>query len=187
MMVVRKVSADPIKFFMKYFGIKADEAHLADVEAVGESIARLEEAVDNLKQREASITASVNPPAFILKFFATDFMKQVGVELSPITVPYPVYIFEYVSAGGNSSQRTTFTLNSPTIDALVETLSLKIRWKKSAAGQRAEVEDERVVGLHLLEVRGGVGEFPAFVFHHEVEDVGGAQGFTFERFEVAGY
>lgn len=135
--VVRNASADPIKYVMKYFGIKADEAHLADVEAVGESIARLEEAVDNLKQREASITASVNPPAFILKFFATDFMKQVGVELSPITVPYPVYIFEYVSAGGNSSQRTTFTLNTPTIDALVETLSQKIRWKKSAAGQRA--------------------------------------------------
>ena len=51
----------------------------------------------------------------------------------------------------------------------------------------AEVEDEGVIGLHLLEMGGGVGEFPAFVFHHEVEDVGGAQGFTFERFEVAGY
>ena len=64
-------------------------------------------------------------------------MKHVGVELSPITVPYPVYLFEYVSAGGNSSQRTTVTLNTPTIDALIETLSQKIRWRKSAAGQRA--------------------------------------------------
>lgn len=135
--VVRNASADPIKYVMKYFAIKADETHLANVEDLGENIARLEEAVDNLKQREASITTSVNPPAFILKFFAKDFMKHVGVELSPITVPYPVYIFEYVSAGGNSSQRTTFTLNTPTIDALVETLSQKIRWKKSAAGQRA--------------------------------------------------
>ena len=106
--VVRNASADPIKYV-----------------------------ISTLQEREASITVAVNPPAFILKFFAKDFMKQVGVELSPITVPYPVYIFEYVSAGGNSSQRTTFTLNSPTIDALVETLSLKIRWKKSAAGQRA--------------------------------------------------
>ena len=60
-----------------------------------------------------------------------------GVELSPITVPYPVYVFEYVSAGGNSSQRTTVTLDPPTIDALIETLSQKIRWRKSAAGQRA--------------------------------------------------
>jgi 5-methylcytosine-specific restriction endonuclease McrA len=48
-----------------------------------------------------------------------------------------VYAFEYISAGGNSSQRTTVTLDTPVIDALVETLSQKIRWRKSAAGQRA--------------------------------------------------
>jgi 5-methylcytosine-specific restriction endonuclease McrA len=48
-----------------------------------------------------------------------------------------VYVFEYVSAGGNSSQRTTVTLDTPAIDALIETLSQKIRWRKSAAGQRA--------------------------------------------------
>src|SRR3954468_24723730 len=64
-------------------------------------------------------------------------MKHVGVELSPISVPYPVYVFEYVSAGGNSSQRATVTLNTPTIDALIETLGQKIRWRKSAVGQRA--------------------------------------------------
>lgn len=64
-------------------------------------------------------------------------MNEVGVHLSPVSVPYPVYVFEYVSAGGNSSQRTTVTLNSPTIDALVGTLGTKIRWRKSAAGQRA--------------------------------------------------
>lgn len=63
-------------------------------------------------------------------------MKHVGVELSPISVPYPVYVVEYVSAGGNSSQRTTVTLDTSTIDALIETLSQKIRWRKSAAGQR---------------------------------------------------
>ncbi len=54
-----------------------------------------------------------------------------------LRVPYPVYVFEYVSAGGNSSQRTTVTLDTPAIDALIETLSQKIRWRKSAAGQRA--------------------------------------------------
>jgi len=71
------------------------------------------------------------------KHFADEFMGHVGVELSPITVPYPVYAFEYVSAGGNSSQRSTVTLNTPTIDALVGTMSQKIKFNKSAAGQRA--------------------------------------------------
>ena len=135
--VVRNASGDPLKYVMKYFSIKADQTNLADVENLGDDITRLQDAVYNLHQREVSITNSINPPAFILKHYADEFMKHVGVELSPITVPYPVYVFEYVSAGGNSSQRTTVTLDLPTIDALIETLSQKIRWRKSAAGQRA--------------------------------------------------
>jgi hypothetical protein len=122
---------------MKYFGIKSDEATLAEVEGLSESVVRLEGAVNNLRQREATITQTINPPRFILKHYASEFMNRVGVHLSPIDVPYPVYLFEYVSAGGNSSQRTTIKLDTPTIDALIETLGQKIRFKKSAAGQRA--------------------------------------------------
>ncbi len=134
--VVRNASADPLKYVMKYFNIKADEAKLAEVENLGEDIARLEDAIKNLQQREASIAESINPPNFILKHHLNEFMEHVGVELSPINVPYPVYVFEYVSAGGNSAQRTTVSLNTRTIDALIETLAQKIRFKKSAAGQR---------------------------------------------------
>ncbi|MFD8104246.1 HNH endonuclease [Nocardia fluminea] len=122
---------------MKYFGIKATETDLADVERLGDGITRLEDAVTNLRQREAGITQSVNPPKFIMKHYVGEFMRQVGVELSPITVPYPVYVFEYVSAGGNSSQRTIVTLNRQTIDAMIETMSQRIRFRKSVAGQRA--------------------------------------------------
>lgn len=141
--VARNASADPLKYVMKYFNIKADEATLADVERLSESLVRLEDAVNNLRQREASITQSINPPRFILKHYAKEFMSRVGVELSPINVPYPVYIFEYVSAGGNSSQRTTVTLNTETTDALIETLGQKIRFRKSAAGQRALMTAKR--------------------------------------------
>ncbi|MFC5175633.1 HNH endonuclease [Nocardioides taihuensis] len=135
--VTRNASADPIKYVMKYFNIKPSEQTLEDVERLNESIARLEATLSNLHEREASITRSVDPPRFILKHYEHEFMQQVGVELAPISVPYPTYVFEYVSAGGNSSQRTTVTLDTPTLDALIETLGQKIRWKKSAAGQRA--------------------------------------------------
>lgn len=135
--VVRNASADPIKYLMKYFDIKATEPKLGEVEALGESIASLENAVSNLWAREHAITQAINPPPFILKHYAQEFMDKVGVELSPITVPYPVYAFEYVSAGGNAGQKTTIMLNTETIDALVLTLADKIRWRKSAAGQRA--------------------------------------------------
>lgn len=135
--VVRNASTDPIKYLMKYFSIKADQSTLADVQRVADDIARLEEAVANVKRREADITARINPPAFILKHYPTEFWNQVGVHLSPIEVPYPEYKFQYVSAGGNSAQTTNIQLNTPTLDALSTTLAEKIRWAKSAAGQRA--------------------------------------------------
>ena len=135
--VVRNASADPLKYLMKYFDLAPTEANLERVETLGESIASLDGSIANLEEREASIAQSINPPAFIMKHYRERFMSEMGVELSPIEVTYPVYVFEYVSAGGNSSQRTTIELNSQTIDALIETLGQKIRWRKSAAGQRA--------------------------------------------------
>lgn len=135
--VVRNASRDPLKYLMKYFNIKATEENLRSVEILGEEISRLENAVSNLTEREEDIARSIDPPAFILKHFSEEFMERVGVELSPIDVPYPAYTFEYVSAGGNSSQRTSITLDTSTIDSLVGTLSERIRWRKSAAGQRA--------------------------------------------------
>lgn len=135
--VVRNAASDPLKYLTKYFNIKPTEATLGDVEALGESVSRLEEAIANLQRREHEIAAAMAPPAFILKHYLIEFMEHVGVHLAPITVPYPEYRFEYVSAGGNSSQRTSVTLDSETIDALIELLSAKIRFAKSAAGQRA--------------------------------------------------
>ncbi|MDQ1609656.1 MAG: hypothetical protein QOE16_2388 [Microbacteriaceae bacterium] len=135
--VVRNASTDPIKYLMKYFGIKADQVTLVDVQRVAGDISRLEAAVANVKGREADITAKINPPAFILKHYREEFWNQVGVQLSPISVPYPQYKFQYTSAGGNTGQTTSVQLNTPTLEALSETLVDKIRWTKSAAGQRA--------------------------------------------------
>lgn len=135
--VVRNASADPLKYLIKYFDIRAEDAQVTKIENLGETIARLEGAIANLHERETSITDSFDPPDFIVKHYNKEFMEQVGVNLSPISVPFPVYVFEYVSAGGNSSQKTTITLNTPTIDALIETLADRIRFKSSAAGQRA--------------------------------------------------
>lgn len=135
--VVRNASADPLKYLVKYFNIQATEDNLAEVETLGEEISRLENAVSNLAVREQDIANSLNPPAFIVKHYGRELMERAGVEFSPVGVPYPIYAFEYVSAGGNSGQKSTITLNTQTIDALVENLSQKIRWRKSAAGQRA--------------------------------------------------
>jgi hypothetical protein len=135
--VVRNASADPLKYLTKYFSINADQNTLADVQRVADDIARLEEAVANVQGREADIAAKISPPTFILKHYRREFWDQLGAHLTPIAVPYPVYKFQYTSAGGNSGQTTTVELNTPTLEALSGMLVDKIRWAKSAAGQRA--------------------------------------------------
>lgn len=135
--VVRSAKADPIKYVMKYFSIKADQRTLIAVQRVAEDVSRLQEAIANVKDREADIAAKIDPPAFILKHYNDQFWDQVGVQLPPIEVPYPQYKFQYISPGGNSSQETTIKLNTQILEGLSATLVDKIRWSKSAAGQRA--------------------------------------------------
>ena len=135
--VVRNAAADPIKYLMKYFDISASEEKLGEVEELGESVSRLENAVQNLKQREAAIASTVSPPGYITTFFLKEFQEKIGLSIPPLEIPYPMYKFQYVSAGGNSSQETKIKLDSETIDSLIETMSEKIKFKKSAAGQRS--------------------------------------------------
>jgi hypothetical protein len=135
--VVRNAAAEPIKYLVKYFDVDTSEEGLAEIENLGESISRLENAVTNLKTREQSITTEISPPKFILKHYLKEFQEKVGLEISEVSIPYPSYKFEYVSAGGNSSQVTEVKLNTPTLDSLIEYLAEKIKFKKSAAGQRA--------------------------------------------------
>lgn len=135
--VVRNASIDPIKYLMKYFGMKASPETLSNVQRVAKDISRLEEAVDNVRKRESVIAGKIDPPKFILNRYSDEFWRHVGVRLSPVVVPYPHYVFQYTSAGGNSSQATNISLNTPTLEALSTTLVEKIRWTKSAAGQRA--------------------------------------------------
>jgi hypothetical protein len=135
--VVRNAAADPIKYLMKYFEIPAAEEKLSEVEELGESVSRLENAVQNLKNREADIATTVSPPSYITRFFLKEFQEKIGLSIPPLEIPYPIYKFQYVSAGGNSSQETKIKLDSATIDSLIETMSEKIKFKKSAAGQRS--------------------------------------------------
>ena len=135
--MVRNASAEPIKYLMKYFSVSSNQETLADVQRVASDISRLEEAVANVQGREAAITAQIGPPKFILKHYQVEYWSQIGIHLSPIEVPYPQYKFQYTSAGGNTGQTANVVLNTPTLEALSATLVDKIRWTKSAAGQRA--------------------------------------------------
>ena len=135
--VVRNASVEPIRYLIKYFDIAATEQKLAEVENLGESISRLENAITNLRLREREISEEIAPPSFILKHYMKEFQAQIGLSIPSLSVPYPEYSFQYLSAGGNSSQVCDIKLNSATIDAVIETLSERVKFLKSAAGQRA--------------------------------------------------
>lgn len=135
--LVRNAASDPIKYLMKYFDIPPTEEKLEQVEELGESLSRLEAGLRNIRQRETAISEFAAPPRFITRFFLKEFQEKIGLSIPKIEIPYPVYKFQYVSAGGNSSQETKITLDSRTVDSLIETMAEKIRFRKSAAGQRA--------------------------------------------------
>lgn len=135
--VVRKASQEPIKYLCKYFNIKPTEENLEQLEEIGNNISKIENTVANLKTRQQEIETNFNPPKFIVKHYYNELMNKIGMDLPDIKIRYARYIFEYVSAGGNSSQKTTVTLNGPTIEAISEYISKKIKFSKTAAGQRA--------------------------------------------------
>lgn len=135
--VVRSASEQPIKYLCKYFGIKATKENLEQLQNIGDDVSRMENTIDNLQQRQKQIEGSLNPPKFILKHYYKELMEKIGVRIPELKMEYAQYVFEYVSAGGNSSQRSTIVFDAPTIEATSEYISKKIKYLKSAKGQRA--------------------------------------------------
>lgn len=134
---VRNAEIEPLKYVAKYFDIEVSEDSLARIEKFGENLSRLENAVENVNHREAEVIQSIDPPSYIKSHFLVEFYERLGFHLSPIVIPFPTYSFQYVSAGGNSSQQTDIEFNSETIDALAEWMSKRIKFRQSVAGQRA--------------------------------------------------
>ena len=72
----------------------------------------------------------------ITKIYADEFWNKLNVCHVGLTVPYPIYRFEYTSPGGKENRAVTVTLDTPTLDALSETLERKIRWAWPEGGER---------------------------------------------------
>ncbi|WP_125764496.1 HNH endonuclease [Companilactobacillus hulinensis] len=135
--VVRKASEQPVKYLCKYFGIDSTEESLNQLEDIGTNISRMENTVHNLEQRKDEIQSSFNPPKFILKYYKKELLEKTGMKVPEINVDYATYTFEYVSAGGNSSQKSTITFDGKTVEAVSEYISNKIKYNKSAKAQRS--------------------------------------------------
>lgn len=135
--VVRRASEEPFKYLCKYFDLKPNEENLELLQEFGETVSRFVNAKQNLDNRLMKLKSDFNPPKFIVKYYYAEFLQRIDVRLPNIKFDYPKYVFEYVSAGGNSSQRTTITLDEQTVDALINYIDKIIKNSKTASTQRA--------------------------------------------------
>lgn len=135
--VVRRAEEEPIQYLTKYFNIEPTEESLHQLQEIETNISRSVNAIDNLEKRRKKIEEEFNPPKFILKHFRDELSEKIGINVPDVEIEYTEYLFEYVSPGGNSSQRTRITFDLPTIEATAEYIADRIKYLKSAKAQRA--------------------------------------------------
>lgn len=130
----------PFEYVCKYFGIKANEETLSNFETILNNFEAAEEGKQHLQTEKDQILKSIetNIPILIRKFSSKKLEHNLGFEQIDMSTAYfPKYVFEYVSSGGNASTHCDVTMNVDNLNRFVLFLSDKIKFKKSAAGQRA--------------------------------------------------
>lgn len=138
--VCKNASNQPFKYLCKYFDIKTNEETLSTFEEVLNNFAAAEQGKILLKNERDAIVSSISNsiPAIILHFNRKKVIQELGfsnIDLSDLY--FPVYTFQYVSAGGNSSSKCDIKLNVENLDKFIVYLSDLVKFKSSIAGQRA--------------------------------------------------
>jgi len=138
--VCKNASAQPFKYLCKYFNIKTDEETLSNFENVLNDFAAAEQGKKLLlAEREIIINSIKNDiPALIYKLSKERLVKKLGFETIDLSDLYfPVYTFQYVSAGGNSSASCHIKLDVENLDKFVNYLNDLVKFRNSIQGQRA--------------------------------------------------
>lgn len=130
----------PFDYVCKYFGVKADEETLEKFELILNNFEAAEEGKISLRAERERILGSIQEdiPPLIKKFCQKRIEKELGFDAVDFnTVYFPKYEFSYVSPGGNTEERFDVVMDIEQLNKFVVYLSEKIKFKKSAAGQRA--------------------------------------------------
>ena len=130
----------PFKYVCKYFGIDADESTLEAFENMLNNFEAAKDGKDALvKEREYILNGiSGEVPRLINVLSKNQLAKMLGFEpIDLAEIDYPQYVFKYTSSGGNASTECKVTMDIQNLNEFVQFLSEKIKFQKSAAGQRA--------------------------------------------------
>jgi hypothetical protein len=138
--VCKNASAQPFKYLCKYFNIKTDEETLSNFENVLNDFAAAEQGKKLLLAEKEIIINSIKNdiPVLIYKLSKEPLVKKLGFETIDLSDLYfPVYTFQYVSAGGNSSASCDIKLDVENLDKFVNYLNDLVKFRNSIQGQRA--------------------------------------------------
>lgn len=130
----------PFKYICKYFNLPATEETLSNVEAVLNNFEAAEQGKFLLQREKTNILTSIQSdiPLLIRSFSKQKLEQELGFDAIDFNTSYfPRYIFQYISPGGNASMRCDIILDIPNLNRFIEYLSQIIKFRKSAAGQRA--------------------------------------------------
>lgn len=138
--ICKSASNQPIKYLCKYFNIESNESTLTNFETVLNDFAAAEQGKVLLRNERESILNNISDsiPKVIMRFSKNTVIRKLGFENYDFSDLYfPVYTFQYVSAGGNSSTKCDIKLNIENLENLIFYLNDLIKFRKSIQGQRA--------------------------------------------------
>ena len=130
----------PFKYVCKYFNIKTDEDNLSKFEEMLNNFEAAEQGKVALKREKQNIVDSIakDIPFLIRTFGKNKLERKLGfTEIDFSTMYFPRYIFKYISSGGNASMQCDVVMDIANLNNFVTYLSEVVKFKKSAAGQRA--------------------------------------------------
>lgn len=136
--VCKNAYNNPFKYLCKYFNIKKNEKTLSTFENLLNNYNAVEEGKILLQKERDSILKNIKDsiPA-IIYIFQKKLIKELGftnIDFSDLY--FPVYRFQYVSAGGNSSIKCDIKLDIDNLEKFVNYLSTIIKVQKTIKGQR---------------------------------------------------
>ncbi|MGL4767852.1 MAG: HNH endonuclease [Formosimonas sp.] len=138
--VVKNASDQPFKYLCKYFNIKTNEDALVDFESTLNDFSAVEQGKFLLKDQRDSILTNISGsvPSIVMLLSKNKLIKKLGFhDINLSDLHFHTYTFQYVSAGGNSSVRADVKLDLENLDAFIRYLSELVKFRNSAAGQRA--------------------------------------------------
>ncbi len=138
--VCKNASIQPIKYFCKYFDVEKNEKTLSNFEKVLNDFISVEEGKILLQKERELILSRISKsiPFLIFYFSKNKLINKLGFENIDFNDLYiPIFSFQYVSAGGNSSSKCNIKLNIENLNNLITYLNDEIKWRKSITGQRA--------------------------------------------------